>query len=407
MKNRKRLLALLLSLVLTVSLCACRPDGSTDSSESPDPTASPDLSASPDPSAEPSIEVDLTQDAVTFAAGLSGDETLLTVNGEEVPADLFLYWLFWDCYYFESSYFYYGISVADFADMLRDDAVDMALYYIVLRQKVAELGCLPTDAQMQEARDAMMADGQEYYDSLKAAYGLSDGSMDYLTTSSCYYENLLDALIPTATDEMLNGYAYQTKHILLKTVDDQMQPLSDEETAAQRALAEDILSRLQAVEGEERLALFDELMNQYSEDGRNENGDLAAPDGYEAVLGDGASSNDLVMVEAYEEASLALPIGGMSGIVESTYGYHIILRGELEHPENYTDNCRMYYLDQDLDGMVEDAEFTLAGALEALDVASFYERYIAYQNAVMEQYYASLEGGDPGDGDPVYGDGEG
>ena len=423
MKNRKRLPALLLSLALTASLCACGggaedPAGTASASSPPDsysgtssgpfqgivdfftglfgnggetpgpgPSSviSPDPGASQDPSAAPTIGVDLTQDAAAFSAGLSAGDVLLTVNGEEVPADLFLYWLFWDCYYFEYSYSYYGITVADYAELLREDAVRTAMYYAALRQRAAELGCLPTDAQVKEARDQLLADGQEYYDNMKAAYGLSDGSMDYISTISCYYDNLLNAVAPTATEEMLNSYVYQVKHILLKTVDGQMQPLSDDEIAAQRTLAEEILSRLRAVEGEEQRSLFDELMNQYSEDGRDANGDLYAPDGYTAVPGE--------MVPEFEETSLALPIGGLSGIVESTYGYHIILRGEVEDFTDYIEGCRGYQLDRELDSLVEAAEVTRAPALDRLDVAGFYQRYFAYQNAVMEQYYAGLDGG--------------
>ena len=418
MKNRKRLLALLLSLALTASLCACVANGDPDPAASDlyglgtsagsnpfqgiadffaglfgngddAPSADPTGDASADPDASPEIKVDLTQDAVAFSAGLSAGDTLLTVNDEAVPADLFLYWLFWDCYYFEYSYYYYGITVADYADLLLEDAVRTAMYYSALRQRAAELGCLPTDAQVKEAKDQLLADGQEHYDSMKAAYGLSDGGMDYISTISCYYENLLNAIAPTVTNEMLNNYAYQVKHILLKTVDNQMQPLSDDEIAAQRALAEDILSQLQAVEGEEQRSLFDELMNQYSEDGRDANGDLYAPGGYTAVPGE--------MVPEFEEASLALPIGGLSGIVESTYGYHIILRGEVEDFTDYIEGCREYQLDLELDELVEAAEVTRAPALGTLDVASFYERYIAYQNAVMEQYYASVDSGNAAD----------
>lgn len=391
MKDWKRLSALPLVLALAVSMCACGAADPTGGTASPDPSqnygavSSPDPGASSDPGASPSIEADLTQDAVTFSSGLSPADVLLTVNGEGVPADLFLYWLFWDCYYFEYNYYYYGITVADFADMLLEDTVDMALYYTVLRQRATELGCLPTDAQMQEAMDDIMAEGEEYYVGLRSAYGLSDESFNYLTTSSYYYENLLDVLVPTVTDEMLNNYVYQVRHILIKTVDDENQPLSDEEIAAQKALAEDILAQLQAVEGEERLALFDELMNRYSQDGRDGNGDLYAPDGYTAVPGN--------MVAEFEEASLALPIGGMSGLVESTYGYHIILRGEVEDFTDYIEDCRAYQLDSELNALADAAEVTRAGALDTLDVAGFYERYIVYQNAVMEQYYDAGDGG--------------
>lgn len=379
MKTWKRTLALLLSLALAASLCAC---GSI-SFDPANGSANPSPSASQDPGAVPSIEVDLTQDALKFAAGLSGDDVLLTVDGEDVNAELFLYWLFWDCYYFEYYYYYYGITVADFADMLLEDAVDMALYYILLHRRAVELGCVLTDEQRAELESYKTGENEETYEQYRAAFGLSVESMDFIDALDYYYDNLLNAL-PMPTEDELNGYVYQVKHILLMTIDDSGEALPDDEIAAQRALAEDILAQLQAVEGEERQSLFDELMNQYSEDGRDENGDLYAPDGYTSVPGE--------MVTEFEEASLALPIGGLSGIVESTYGFHIILRGEVDSIEDYADDCRAYQLDQELDALADAAEVTRAAALESLDVADFYERYFAYQSAVMEQHEAT--GGD-------------
>ena len=392
MKIWKRTLALLLCLVLTVSLCACGSAGgdvtasvSPDAggSQDPDASVSPDAEGSRDPDADSSIPVDLTQDAVAFATGLSGGDVLLTVNGEDIPADLFLYLLYQNCDWFMYQYYYSYWSVPEslepVAQALLDDTVNMAAHYAILHQRAAELGCLPTEAQVQEALDRLLSQGQERYDSLKAAYGLSDKSMDYISTISCYYTNLLDALVPEATEEMLNGYVYQVKHILLSTVDHDTGAALDEDTVtAQRALAEDILARLQAVEGEARSALFDELMNQYSEDGRDENGELYAPDGYTAVPGD--------MVSEFEEASLALPIGGLSGIVESSYGYHIILRGEVDDFEDYIEGCREYQLDSELDALTQSAQITRSAALDALDVDSFYERYYAYQTAFAEKY---------------------
>ena len=36
------------------------------------------------------------------------------------------------------------------------------------------------------------------------------------------------------------------------------------------------------------------------------------------------------MVPAFEETALSLEFGEISDVVESSYGYHIILRGEVE-----------------------------------------------------------------------------
>ena len=385
MKTWKRTLALLLSLALVISLCACG-----DTADPTGGTANPSPDASLDPGAAPSIEVDLARNAVDFSAGLSPSEVLLTVNGEDVPAELFLYLLFWDCYYLQYNYYYYyGISVNldELSGALLDDTVDMLLHYTVLRQKALELGCPLTDEQQAELEAGKTGEEAERYEQNKAAFGLTDASMDFLATLDYYHENLLETVPMPARDE-LDNYVYQTKHILIKTVDSQNQPLSGDEIAAQKALAEDILAQLRAVEGEERLELFDELMNQYSEDGRDGNGGLYAPDGYEAVLGD--------MVPDYEQGALALNFGEISGLVESSYGYHIILRQEVQFrdstAEEYAEAYREYLLDEQMDQWTHDVEPVRTSALDALDVSGFYDRYFAYYNAVLEQYEAAGDG---------------
>ena len=398
MKNWKQILSLLLSLALIVSLCACSAEdsGGTESpSASPDASAgdsseNPDASLDPDVEATPEIEVDLDQDATTFSAGISPDEELLTVNGTPVNADLALYWLGMSCSNFMSQYGYFGLSLADvideegatFGDQMRDSAVTIGAYNILIQKKAAELGCLPTDEQIAEAKERMMAEGEENYEMMKTAFGLTDETMEYLYLSNSYYENVLDVVVPTATDEMLNNYAYQAKHILLKTIDDSQQPLSDEEIAKKKKQAEDFLAQLQAADDLE--AKFDELMNEYSEDGRNEDGALAAPDGYTAVLG--------------------LKPGEISGLVETSYGYHIILRGEVEDIQSYADECREYHLDDELEAMLDETEIVRSAALDELDVADFFNRYSAYQNAVFAKYQPEDSGDDLG---PVSSDGVG
>lgn len=397
MKNRKRLPALLLSLALAVSLCAC---GAGDGDET--------ASVSPDASAAPSIEVDLSRDVLDFSAGIPAGDTLLTVNGSEVKADLMLYWLALSCSNFTSYYGMFGIQLTDaipdgggltYADQMRTSAVTIAAYSVLLQQKAAELGCLPTDAQAQEARDTMMADGQENYDRLKAAFGLSDKSMEFLYLSDMYYENVRNAIVPTATGEMLNNYVYQARHILLKTVDTDAErvlqddgsygyaPLPAETVAEKKKQAEDILAQIRAAD--DPISKFDELMNEFSEDGRNEDGSLASPEGYTAVLGD--------MVPGFEQGALALKPGEVSGLVESSYGYHIILRGEVADIESYAGDCRDYYVDEEMGVLLDAAEITRAPALDALDVAAFYDRYTAYQNALAEQYLPAEN--DAGGGD--------
>ncbi|MDE6588987.1 MAG: peptidylprolyl isomerase [Oscillospiraceae bacterium] len=327
--------------------------------------------------------MDLSQDALSFAAGVSATDTLLTVNGTNIPADLMLYWLGMSCNNFMSYYGMFGLQLTDemdengttYADQMRTSAVTIATYNELLKQKAAELGCLPTDAQVQEARDEMLSGGQDEYELLRDAFGLTDESMEYLYLSNAYYDNVLDAAVPTVTDEMLNNYAYQAKHILIKTIDDSRNPLPDDEIAEKKQQAEDILAQIRGAA--DPAAKFDELMNEFSEDGRGEDGALNAPDGYTTTRGE--------MVPEFEQGALALKPGEISGLVESTYGYHIILRGEVEDLQSYTDQCREYQLDELLADLLEQAQVTRAPALDGLDVAAFFDRYAAYQDALHNQ----------------------
>ncbi len=366
---KKRMPALLLALTLALALTACGP-------------AQPQDSAAPsaDPSASPAIVADLSRSIVEFSAGLSPEDVMVTVNGEAVPADLFLYWLFANCSYFESTYTaYYGIPLtAKNAAQLLESTVSTAAHYTLLRQKAAELGCPLTDEQQAEAEESMKLEGAQLtYDQLKSLYGLSDASMAYIATIDYYYDNLLSAQ-PAPTEDDLNNYAYQAKHILIATIDlTTREPLDDETAAEKKALAEDLLAQLQAVEGEEQLALFDRLMNEYSEDGRDDDGNLAAPDGYTTTLGQ--------MVPEFEQAALALRPGEISGLVKSDYGYHIILRGEVEDLSSYSDDCKTYLFGRQVDGWVDQSECVRSDALAELDPLDFYTRYTAYQQALMEQ----------------------
>ena len=117
MKLWKRLLALGLSLSLCFALAACQ-SGEADPSGSADPSASPDADASPSASAD--IQVDLTQTMFEFASGLKDSDTAVTVNGVDIPNELYLYWLAYDCYYLDSYYYQYGAA----ADLTDQETVD-------------------------------------------------------------------------------------------------------------------------------------------------------------------------------------------------------------------------------------------------------------------------------------------
>ena len=303
MKLWKRLLALGLSASLCLALAACQ-NGEADPSGSPDPSASP-----ADPSASPSadIQVDLTQTMFEFASGLKDGDTAVTVNGVDIPNELYLYWLAYDCYYLDSYYYQYG-AAADFTnqeivDYLLDDVQTAVTYYAVLRQLCEENGISVTseqDADLQSQIDAYEDEnGEGSFQTLLQSSGLSQDGFYYVNTNSYLFTSLADKLVGEPTDADLEQYVadngiYAVKHILLKTTDkdvtddaDNVTMTADEFNAQQKALAEELLSQLQGFETMESRDdynsledFFDTLMNEFSEDGRDSDGNLSAPDGY-------------------------------------------------------------------------------------------------------------------------------
>ena len=140
-----------------------------------------------------------------------------------------------------------------------------------------------------------------------------------------------------------NGYV-SAVHILLGTTDSKtFAELTDGEKAEKKAQAEALIEELRTVEDEEdRHALFLSRMEELSED----TGKALYPDGYTYTAG--------TMVTEFEDAVNALEEFEVSDVVETDYGYHIIMRLPLSPDrvveysgENTALNARSLYANQE------------------------------------------------------------
>jgi len=169
-------------------------------------------------------------------------------------------------------------------------------------------------------------------------------------------------------DADCNQYGYFADHILISTIDNETrQPLSEEEILEKTALARELLTRLE--DSSDPAELFGRLADEYSEDpGRQTN-----PNGYIFTPG--------TMVQEFESATEALEFGEISGIVQSDYGYHIILRKDVAWGlELYPDQKAMFveeHLNALLNLRMFDSEVVFDEALTGFDYVKFYEDYTA------------------------------
>ena len=397
----KRLLALLMALTMCLSLAACKGDDNTKhggiDGENPSESQSAAPSADPSASESPAIEVDLTQTMYGFASGMDDGSTALTVNGVSIPNELFFYWLSYDCYYMYTYYSQYGMGV-DFNeettyDYLINDVQTAVTYYACLRQLCEENGITVTEEQMAEYTAQMEALVNDSYGGDKElmlkSYGLSEDAFEYINTNGYLFTNLADKLVGQPSDADLEQYVedngiFSVKHILLMTATEQEDGsltllngsaptnedgseytgTAEEYNAAQKALAESLLARLQDPSAPD--TLFDELMTTYSEDG----GVSTNPDGYTFTAEDS-------LVGGFREAALELEPGELSGIVETDYGYHIMLRLPVD-ASTYESEWLSVKTDALITAALETAEVSLAPELAEIDINSFYERYLAY-----------------------------
>lgn len=336
-------------------------------------------------------------DPIQEAFGYPGSTVMLKVDGSEVHASDLYYWLAYNADYI---YQYYSILGGDGAinwddtlggsqsirDYVKEEAQQTAVLYSAVLAHAAAKGYTfdsddPAYAQELEAAKASLG-GEEAFQRFLKEMCLTEESFEALNSVAVVYDNMREGLCRKGgeyepTQEDLQVYAQENdllaaRHILLLTVDaDSGEALSEEEIAQKREKAENLLGQLQAIEDPaQRSETFSKLMQENSED----SGLANYPDGYLFTAGD--------MVAEFENATRALEIGGMSEIVESDYGFHIIMRDDPTAAEGLPEQWSSAKMQSLTEEWVAAANVEVMPAFEELDVADFYEKLTAYRETL-------------------------
>ena len=398
MTHLKRLGALSLSLALTLTaLSGCQNGASSSSSQREEP-----------------IDLASVTDPYLTTAGLSGDTVVARAGGADITAGSLLYWM---AYLVDSSIqdpssmdTVWELDMGNgqtFEQGILDAALNNAALYALLPiQAQAEGISVSPDLSQQvsnlmtsmetEAGSAELLDHSLWYNALTR--DLYTTLFEVNDLNSQLQEKLYgEGSAGYPTDDQVRSFAegqgyYRAKHILLKTVDTnspltdengnptgEYAPLDEATVAEKKALAEDLLAQLQAAGDKE--ALFDQLMAQYSEDTASD-GSLNGADGYVASPGQ--------MVAPFEEAAQALSDGEVSGIVESVYGYHIILRLPLD-PADFRSGYIAQQMTDLRQGWLDATPPETTEAFEEIDPAAFYDNLLSLRAAIEEEAAALQE----------------
>ena len=398
MTHLKRLGALSLSLALTLTaLSGCQNGASSSSSQGEEP-----------------IDLASVTDPYLTTAGLSGDTVVARAGGADITAGSLLYWM---AYLVDSSIqdpssmdTVWELDMGNgqtFEQGILDAALNNAALYALLPiQAQAEGISVSPDLSQQvsnlmtsmetEAGSAELLDHSLWYNALTPE--LYTTLFEVNDLNSQLQEKLYgEGSAGYPTDDQVRSFAegqgyYRAKHILLKTVDTnspltdengnptgEYAPLDEATVAEKKALAEDLLAQLQAAGDKE--ALFDQLMTQYSEDTASD-GSLNGADGYVASPGQ--------MVAPFEEAAQALSDGEVSGIVESVYGYHIILRLPLD-PADFRSGYIAQQMTDLRQGWLDANPVETTEAFAQVDPPAFYEKLLSLRAAIEEEAAALQE----------------
>lgn len=334
---------------------------------------------------------DLTQ----FLLGVPGEEAVATLNGEAITANELVYWIVAYCDNARQNAYQSTGSLdipweADMGDgttlesFIREDALNLAVTQRMVSQMAEKEDFVMTKEQqdtVQQILDSIAAEGQQINATLDQYLKLSMAVDEELFRWNWECDFAYEALRQSrfegenapAAEDVLSWLAeegfYSVKHILLATKDTATNaPLSEEQAREKRALAEDLLAQLLAAE--DPIALFDTLMNEYSEDP----GLVANPNGY-------TFQTNTNIDPAFEEVAIGLEPGQISDVVTGLSGYHIILRLPLEaDAEQYKAAYASAAMSQLVTGLVEQSKLKTTAICHELDVEDVYARMTAYRN---------------------------
>ena len=354
----KKLIALLLVLCLAFAGLVGYLNFSESSPAVPEATPVPDAPEATAPSADEEIDLDAVDaeaepitvrslDYDAIYALHAPDEVVLTVDGRDVTWDRYFYMLFSQSQqitnYFQGMAAYYGLALdwqdeyaegLTYADSVVSEAEDSLAQLYAIEGFAQANGVALTEENLAALDEQLLADskaicGEDATEEDFAAY-LADIYMTpdlyrWICNDNLLYQQnyiqlygengeLFDEEVAMAflTD---NGYL-SASHILFMTIDPATgEALGEDEKLGKRNNAEAVAAELQAIEdSEELLARFAALKEELCED----TGKVAYPDGYTFTPG--------TMVAEFEDTVKALRDYEVSDVIETGYGYHVIMR---------------------------------------------------------------------------------
>lgn len=282
------------------------------------------------------------------AAGLDEEAVLLTIDGREIPAWRYLYWLGYACQRVQERYQSSGLLVdwttpvsgGTLTDYVRDQALADTALYATVENWAERYGC---QSGAEESSGSRLPD-----------MGLSTERMGELERVGQMYADLYTVYCTEGselapTQEELLAYGDTAGAVTLEWI----LISAEEDREAARKKASEIFAQLNSAE--DRETVFSALAA--------EHGGLA---GSRTVL-----PGEETLEASLLEAAQALEAGQYSGILETEEGFSLLRRLPLDVAA-----LKEPYFDHLLQTAAEQSEVTITPAYGELDLARFAERFL-------------------------------
>lgn len=285
--------------------------------------------------------------ALETAAGLEESVVLLTVDGREVAAWRYLYWLAWTCDQMAGQYAQSGLTLdwdaavedGTVADYVKEQALADTVLYATVENWAEQYGCEPVEGASEAEPLPDLGAGESRMAELEEVRGLY---------AALYQASFTEGSPLALTEEKLEEYGGKLGAVTL----DRILVAAGEDREAARQRASELFSQLNGAE--DQAATFSNLAA--------ENDDPSGP--RTVVPGDGSLAESLL------EAAGALEEGQCSGILESEEGFSILRRLPLD-----TGGLEAACFSAALEEAAQEAEVTVTSVYRQLDAAAFYNAW--------------------------------
>lgn len=345
--------------------------------------------------------------------GSKKGDTVMSVDGTDVSFDEFMYYLKTAATtltnYYQSStgggVDWDGVCIYDKTKTNAEWCVNEAMYNAaqacVIMSKGKSMNCLPTDEQLKTLEDNISTIRKNYEDqddpdaaftSALNGQGFTLDTFKQINKVNFTLANIFASLYgengEKVSDETLKGYIDEngfmtSAHILFKTTEEVKgedgktteKEISDDAKAEKKAKAEKLAKELKAIKDDEkRKEKFFEYMKNDSEDPGKE----SYPNGYCFTEG--------TMVQEYTDTTKALKDYEVSDVVESKFGYHVIMRLPTTASNVDINNQYGYTLGQMA------ASYDFDEEMKSWDVSSKAKLNSQYKDFDFTQFFSNTDG---------------